>query len=196
MSTGWIIIGGIMATLFVIPLAYAFYKDTSLIRDWLLIPDHFYVAHTIKALKDVPAAFFYRADYNPAYNLGRLPIFDAFTGTMLLLGLYAYRKRLRLERTIVYILTIVVSFILVAINGNQLFLVFCLPFLYLLAGEGMGYLLGEWRSVFPRNPIARTVGTIFLTIAVLGACSYHLNRYFLAWVNSPDTKKVYSQTLR
>jgi hypothetical protein len=112
---------------------------------------------------------------------------------MLLLGLYAYRKKVRLERTIVYIVAFLCSVGLAAINNNQLYLYLCLPFLYLLIGEGISFMLTEWRSVFPRNPIARFVGTVLMSIAVLAACGYHLNRYFLAWMQAPETRAVYAK---
>ncbi len=193
MSRSWITIGSVLGIAILTPLVYSIINDTSLLRSWLLLPQKIDLSASIRALKDIPAAFFYRSAINPAYNLGRLPLFDAFTGTMLLLGLFAYRTKLRLERSIVYILSVLVSFLLVSINANQLYLILCVPFLYLLVGEGISYLLNEWRFVFPRNPIARFVGTLLLSIAVFGVCSYHMNRYFLAWVNAPETKHVYSE---
>ena len=188
-----ILFGSILGLLFIAPLLLAILKDTSVLRNWLLIPKHLNIGDTLQALKDIPAALFYRSATNPAYNLGRLPMFDAFTGTLLLLSFYAYKNKVSLQRTIVFFIAILVSLLLTSINNNQLYLLFCLPFLYLIAGEGMSYLLNEWRMVFPRNPIARFTGTLLMSIAVFSTCSYHMNRYFLAWVNSPETKKVYSE---
>jgi uncharacterized protein (DUF58 family) len=115
---------------------------------------------------------------------------------MFLLGAYSYRKKIRLERSIVYILSVAVSVLLSAINANQLYLLLCLPFMYLMTGEGIYFLLNEWRSVFPRNPIARFVGTLLVSVAVFGACSYHMNRYFLAWINAPETHQIYGNPVK
>lgn len=191
-SKTWISLGAIIAILGITPLVLAIYKEPTLIRSWLLLPQTINISSTLETVKNIPAVFFYKSNMTGAYNLGKLPLFDAFTGTMFLIGVYSYRKKIRLERTIVYILAGLVSMILAAVNQNQLYLLFFLPFMYLLVGEGIYFILNQWRSVFPRNPIARFVGTLLVSIAVFGACSYHLNRYFLAWVNAPETKLIYS----
>ncbi len=188
-----IITGGILSVLVIAPLVYAFVKNFDLAIDWALLPSKYDLSASLLSLRDVPAAFFYQAHLNPAYNLGTLPYLDAFTGTMLLIGLYAYRKRLRLERTIVYLFSGIAGITLSVLNNNQLYLVAIIPFIYLLAGEGMGYLIEEWRRVFPRNPLARFVGTLILTITVLSASAYHMNRFYLGWQNTPATKAAYSQ---
>jgi hypothetical protein len=193
LSTPWLIVGGLLGLAVLAPLIYSFIQQPSLIRTWLLLPQDIRPKESLDALQQIPAAFLYSSSLPSAYNLGTLPVLDAFSGTMLLLGLYAYRKKVRLERTIVYIVAFLCSVGLAAINNNQLYLYLCLPFLYLLIGEGISFMLTEWRSVFPRNPIARFVGTVLMSIAVLAACGYHLNRYFLAWMQAPETRAVYAK---
>jgi hypothetical protein len=188
--------GGVLACIFIVPLAYAITKDWHIGLDWLLLPRSYHLSDSLDSLKAFPTVFFYKSALPAAYNLGKLPVFDALSGTLLLLGLYAYRSKLRLQRSIVYIVALLVSVTLAALNNNQLYLYLLLPFLYLLIGEGLGLLLHEWRAVFPRNPLARFIGTFILSIAVLTASSYHLNRYFLAWHNAPATKEIYSQKLQ
>lgn len=186
--------GGITLGLIVLsPLIYSFVKDPTLIRSWLLLPTSFDPETSFEAAKQLPAVFFYKTAIPAGYNLANLPLLDAFSGTMLLLGVYAYRKKLSLSRTIVYLVAIVCSSLLAIVNSNQLYIYYFLPFAYLLIAEGIGYLLSEWRSVFPKNPIARFVGTIIMSIAVIAVCGYHLNRYFLAWVQAPETKAIYSK---
>lgn len=188
-----VVAGSVLAVIIIGPLLYSFFKDSHLAVDWLLLPSHYSLHDSLIALRDVPSALFYRANDNPAYALGRLPILDAFAGTMLLIGLYAYRKQLRLERTIVYAFAAIASVVLTVLNNNQLYLVMFLPFIYLLVGSGMTYLIEDWRRVFPRNPLARFMGTFILSLVVLSACSYHMNRFYLAWQNAPATKAIYDQ---
>lgn len=191
----WISFGALAGLLLLLPLLYGFINDPQLIKSWLLLPQKFSFSDTLQSLRSIPAAFLYKSRPNPAYNLGTLPLLDAFTGTMVLIGLYSYRKKVKLQRTVIYVVGALVSVLLASINDNQLYLVISLPFIYLLAAEGLHFMLTQWRSVFPRNPIARYVGTVFMSLAVFATCSYHLNRYFLAWVNSPATKKVFSQNM-
>lgn len=193
MKTSWIITGTVISLIFVMPLIYSFIHEPKLIKSWLLVPQTLDLHASLLYLKGLPAAFLYRSDPNPVYNLGMLPLLEALSGTLLLVGLYAYRTRLRLNRTVIYIVSVLLAMALAALNRNQIYLVFCLPFIYLLMAEGIGFLLGEWRAVFPRNPIARFFGTLLMTIAILAASWYHIQRYFLAYTNNPETKKVYSQ---
>lgn len=191
----WIVLGVFCSLIMMLPLIYASVQNIAVLRTWFLLPEHFSIASFFVELKNVPSAFLYKSTPDPFYNLGRLPLLDAFSGTMLLLGFYSYRTKVRLQRTIIYIFSALIGVFLACINANQLYLVICLPFIYLFMAEGLHFLLGEWRSVFPRNPIARFVGTVFMSIAVLGTCSYHMNRYFLAWINTPETKRAYSQKI-
>jgi len=190
-----IVVGALLGLLVIAPLVYAFVKSPSLATDWALLPSTYNLQTSLLALRDIPAAFFYRSAPNAAYNLGTLPILDAFSGTMLLIGFYAYRRRVRLERTIVYIFAGSMSIVLTVLNTNQLYLVAMLPFAYLLVGEGMTYLIEEWRRVFPRNPLARFIGTLILSLTVLAACTYQMNRFYLAWQNAPATKAIYSRVV-
>ncbi len=193
LSTKWLIVGVLLGLVVLAPLMYSLVIDPTLLRTWLLLPQDIRPMESLEALKSIPAAFLYSSSISPSYNLGSLPLLDAFSGTMLLLGLYSYRKKIRLERTIIYIVAFLCSVGLAVVNTNQLYLFLCLPFLYLLIGEGMSFMLTEWRSVFPRNPIARFVGTVLMSIAVIAACGYHLNRYFLAWMQAPETRAVYAK---
>lgn len=186
--------GALGAILVCAPLVYAFVHDGHLLTAWLLLPSAYDLNTSLTALRDIPAAFFYRSTpASSAYGLGSLPLLDAFSGTMLLIGLYAYRKSLKLERTVIYSCAAIVSIVLTTLSANQLYLFMLLPFTYLLAGNGMAYLMEEWRGVFPRNPLARIVGTTILSIAVLSACLYHMNRFYVAWQNNPSVKQIYSQ---
>ncbi len=114
-----VIAGGVLATLMVLPLVYAFYINSSLIYDWLLLPKSLNLDAMYTTLRSIPGAFFYKTTIPAAYNVGHLPLFDAFSGTMLLLGLYAYRKKLRLERSIFYIVAALASICLSVINNNN-----------------------------------------------------------------------------
>ena len=67
-----------------------------------------------------------------------------------------------------------------------------LPLLYIFIGGGLSFLLIQWLHVFPRNPIARMIGISMLSALVVLIAAYHLNRYFIAWPLSPQTKAAFS----
>ncbi len=63
-----------------------------------------------------------------------------------------------------------------------------IPVLYIVMANGIAYMLQSWFTVFPRNPVARTLGVVLLTIVVVVSCSYQLQRYFIAWPAAEATK--------
>lgn len=60
------------------------------------------------------------------------------------------------------------------------------PLLLLLA-SGLSYLLRSWYDMFPRNPYARFVGVVPLTILVLGLVVTGVGRYFDGYRYDPET---------
>ncbi len=65
------------------------------------------------------------------------------------------------------------------------------PMLLLLA-SGLGYLLRFWYDMFPRNPYARFVGILPLTILVGGLVFSGLGRYFDGYSYDPVTAKSFN----
>ena len=99
----------------------------------------------------------------------------------------------RLDRAKMILGYLFVSTLIISIGGPDK-LVIMLPVIYILASLGISYMIVSWLEVFPRNPLARYVG-IGIVCAVVGlTCIYHLDRYFVAWPNSPDTIKAFHLT--
>lgn len=69
------------------------------------------------------------------------------------------------------------------------------PLLLLLA-SGLSYLLKSWYSLFPRNPYARFVGMVPLTILVGGLVVSGLDRYFDGYRYDPVTATSFNRDLR
>ena len=67
--------------------------------------------------------------------------------------------------------------------------------LLLLVASGMGYLLREWYGMFPRNPYARFVGIVPLTILVAGLVITGSNRYFDGYRYDPDTASSFNHDI-
>lgn len=67
--------------------------------------------------------------------------------------------------------------------------------LLLLVASGMGYLLREWYGMFPRNPYARFVGIVPLTILVAGLVVTGSNRYFDGYRYDPDTASSFNHDI-
>jgi hypothetical protein len=128
----------------------------------------------------------------PLYVPGHLPLLSAATGALAVIGLVQFILHFRLARTQLIVLVGLLGTILISLGG-PVALVLLLPFLYLVVIEGLKWLLERWLQVFPRNPLARGFG-VGMVIILIGATSfYHLNRYYLAWGHSPETRAVFNK---
>lgn len=128
----------------------------------------------------------------PLYSPGHLPWLDVSTAALVLLGSVQFARHYKLDRSKLILVTGVVGLILSSING-PVGLIILLPFLYLLAVEGLKWLLDRWLQVFPRNPFARGFGVSAIVVLVLSTGVYQVNRYFLAWGQAPETQSQYNK---
>ncbi len=158
---------------------------------WLGAPAHFAKPVTLlKQLVGVPVHLFIRGPEHPAIWLGRAPVLDAFTLAMCVLGIYFYGSRWRSTRGRLLEITLVIGTILVALNGPVSFTVL-VPLMYAAVAMGIAYVLHEWLQVFPKNPLARTLGISLVTLAVAFSCLYNVRAYFIAWVHTPTTQAIF-----
>lgn len=126
------------------------------------------------------------------YGPGHLPWLDACTSILAVLGAIQFMKHIKLDRTKLLAVVGAVGLLLIAAEG-PVKIVFLLPFIYLLVVEGLKWLLDMWLGVFPRNPVARGFGVTFAVILVFAVSAYHLQKYFLAWGQSPETRQVFNR---
>lgn len=189
----WLAAAAIIGALVVFfPLAWGINQHWQLVWAVLGLPSRVPpVVSTLKHLADVPLNVFARGSFLPGLWVGRSPVLDVFGSALFIFGVYAYWQHRRLARFASLLGIFIVTTILVALGG-PVTLSLLLPFVYLVIATGMAFLLGEWLSVFPRNPLARGLGLSIVIIAVLLSCSYQLNRYFVAWPKEPQTKVVFS----
>ena len=179
------------------PLLLAFVRSPELIEQYIGLP-----AAPLEALKElpknlalIPYHLVLRGEVNPLQNLGNLPLLDFFTVIMAILGGYSYATYFGLRRSRMILGSLVLSCLLVALQGSVT-LAILLPFVYLLVAGGLNFMIEQWFMVFPYNPLARGLAVI-LIVGALGATTfYHLNRYFVAWPQAPATRAVYDQPHR
>ena len=189
-----IVFGIITAILLIAPLVFSFARNLDTLNQWLLIPNNLELSEIPRSILRVPSAFIYRMPSEPLINVGRLPIFDVASGILFLIGLNAYRRKLKLDRTKVMIGSALVAIVIGALGELTLSVILLLPFAYSVIAAGIEYLLDEWYSVFPRNPYARSFGLLLITSVVLFSIYYQMTRFFVVWPQTPETRAVYNQS--
>lgn len=190
---------GLLATLLLAPLLITFvwpYTNVSRLHEALELiglPSQLPSLHGLwqNGLHLVSNIFAYNTQ-GPLYVPGHLPLLDACTGALVAAGIYQFALHFRLDRTKLIAIVGVVGALLIT-SGGPVPIVLLLPFLYLLAVEGLKWLLDLWLNVFPRNPVARSFGIAVVMVLVAVTSLYHFNRYFLAWGYSPETRAVFDK---
>ena len=174
-----------------VPLIYGLATHPNLIRQLfgLQLPGYPDVWAVLRSIAIIPYQLAVHANVNPVVWLGNLPLLDVFALAMLVLGIYKHFFMRGLDRARVLLGIAVISVVLIGFGiVNTIIL---LPVLYILVASGIGLMLQQWFTVFPRNPLAGLIGTTLISLAVLMTMFYHINHYYIAWPNSNDTKSVF-----
>ncbi len=137
-------------------------------------------------------SLFIRSSENNSMTLLSLPYMDIFSSILIVLGLYRLRywNRTTLLFSALASLYLILATSIGAIPTSALFV----P-LYAMVIYGAGFLLRQWYTVFPRNPVARSIGTGILASGILLISIYHLTKFYVAWPNTPEARAQHSQIL-
>jgi hypothetical protein len=183
-----------LIALVITPLAFSIVRNPQIGLQLLGLPTELpEVLAVLKNIVHIPLNIFIRSSGNPEIHLGHLPLLDVFTGIMCLLGIYFYFVHRTLDRAKLLVVFFIIGGILIGIGG-PVHEAILLPAVYIVATGGIALLLNQWLEVFPENPVAKTTGIIFITVAVLLSCLYNLRSYFIAWPNNDETRAVYSKS--
>lgn len=189
---GIVTIGTLLLCIAAAPLAWAIYKDHSLLMPLLGLPEQWPAPLTmLENILRIPFHLFVRNEANPTGWLGTAPILDVFSLTMFVLGGYVYLKKIRLLRVPIFISIFLLTFVLMAIGSSISFTVI-IPFVYLIIAAGVSQLIDIWLQTFPRNPIARTVGWMSIVTVVCLACAFQVTHYFVGWPDAAATRDIFT----
>ncbi|HUD10409.1 MAG TPA: hypothetical protein VMR28_01925 [Candidatus Saccharimonadales bacterium] len=183
---------GALLVVLLIPLGWAIFKQPSLGREILGLPAAWPgLMGLVRNLYHIPLTLFAWAPANPTHWLGHLPLLDVFEDAMFVFGLYSFWVGRKLGRSKYLLGTVIVGIILIVIGG-AVTITILLPAVYITIAVGVLYIWELWLSVFPHNPVARSVGMTIVILAVIVSCNYQLRRYFIAWPYAPATQAVFT----
>lgn len=182
------------ALIFVIlPIGWAISQNTSLVLPLLglphEIPDGLEFA---KSLAFVPLSLVALGGPVSDFWIARLPLLDVFTSLLFILGLYYYFKFRSLDRAKLLVGFMGIATVLIALNAS-ITMAYLLPAVYVCVAGGVALLIGQWHTVFPKNPIAQTVGIVLITLAIAVSIMFNLRAYFVAWPNTTKTEATFSR---
>lgn len=180
-----------LLVILLVPAGLAAFHDWHLLQSLAALPAHW--PRPINLAKNLGWMILSLAVKTPYHNqliIGRLPLLDLIQLGLLVFGVYAMWTAAK-AKTIIFGLSVLLAIILATINGNIMFLLLGLPVIGILMAAGLRYLYIEWRSVFPLNPIPKSLAVALMSVLVGIQLVYGLSYSLVAWPHSPDTKAVY-----
>ena len=136
---------------------------------------------------------FYKSQLPADMWLGTLPILNLPAIVLLAAGIYGCIINWALDRSKFLLVALPVLILLTSFSGI-LVLYSLVIVCYLLCAVGIEVLIGQWRSVFPKNPFANKLGSTLISLVVIGSCLFALTQYFVAWPHATATKQAFGIT--
>ena len=187
------ILGVVILLIVVAPLVYAFINNPDLIRTYFGIPQSLpSISQYLKNIPNTIGYVFWKSVPSAVFHLGDLPMLDIFTATMAALGVYQYEKQMNQHRTKWLFIGTFILILTLSIGANVANFAVLTPLIYIFAATGVVALLVQWYEIFPKNPVARTVGLLPIIFLFLVVTMYHSNRYFIAWARAPETRQAFN----
>lgn len=184
----------LVVTLVIAPLSWAIIQNPTFALTLFGIPST--VPNFVdfaQNLLSIPLSLFIVSPENPVVWLGNLPLLDIAMSALLVIGVYYYFKYRQLDRAKLLFLFIIWASILIALEGGVVNSIL-LPAVFVGIAGGIALLITQWFTVFPRNPLAQTVGIVAVTLIIGTSVVYNVRSYFVAWPHWQPTKAVYTQT--
>jgi len=189
------VIGILFGLAILLPLGWSLRMHPNLFKAFLGLPNHFNTPIMLfKNLYHIPLTLFVRAPLSPQYWLGTLPLLDVIETVLFVFGLYTIYHNHRLaEPRNVFIYGVLACVALVTLGG-PVTIAILLPVIFIIIIVGLLYVWNLWLGVFPKNPIAISLGLSLMVVLLAVSCNYQLRRYLIAWQGSPTTSQVFSHS--
>jgi hypothetical protein len=182
----------LLSIVLIAPLIISLYLDPGQLLSLIGVPADFGKINDILiSFVQTPVVLTIRSFDNPAFWIGRLPLLDVAQSIFLVFGLALAVKHRVLLLGLLPISGIILGSALAALNSNVPLIVIW-PFVFLMITQGISLMSERWQYVFPRNPLARSLGLIAISLVLLASITFNLNRHFIAWVKAPETQQIYS----
>lgn len=185
-ACGFLILG-----MLILPLGIAIINDWRIIKPLALVPSQ--ISEPLQLIKNtvwMASALILRAPHGSLFVLGGLPLLNMIMTALFIFGIYALFKAAK-KKMLSLVLALVLAITAAGVNNNLSLLFLGLPAAGIMMAAGLRYLYIEWKGVFPRNPIPKSLALILMTLLVGVQLVYSLTYTMSAWPNASSTKNSY-----
>lgn len=180
----------LVSLILIVPLIYGIIKDPSIGLDLLGVPT--VLPHFGANLTQLVTQYF--DVISPTSGAIMTPIFSFGSIALIVLGLFHIIRAHHTARS--YIISVWGLLLIPILLINPDFVSITFVPLVLLLATGVQTLLHQWYRLFPKNPYARVVGLLPLTILVGGLLLSGVERYMYGYHYDPLTATSFSRDLR
>jgi len=160
-------------------------------KELLLVPASFpAVSDIFKNAGWMVSAVFIKTPSQHNLIVGEIPLLSIVQIACLVFGIFAMWRAAR-SKTIALSAAVVFAVVAAGINKDITLLALALPSIGIFTSAGLRYLYIEWRSVFPFNPVAKTMALTLMAVVVATNVLYGVRYSLVAWPNTETTKQAY-----
>ena len=181
---------GLVSLVLLVPLIYGIYRNPSIGLELLGIPAS--SPNFGNNLSQLVTQYF--DVVSPTSGIIMTPIFSFGSIALIVLGLLHIIRAHHTARS--YIISVWGLLLIPILLINPSFVSITFVPLVLLLATGVQTLLHQWYRLFPKNPYARIVGLLPLTILVGGLLLSGIERYMYGYHYDPRTVTSFSRDLR
>lgn len=178
-----------------LPLVFGLSRPGAL-KNWLGLPEGgINISATRDNLVNLPEQLFINGIDKPAQWLYGTPVLDGVTAILFLTGLFYVLRDFRFPvRRLVLVLFGIFCLAFIGLMGHT-YTSLLIPLVYIFAAFGITFLLDQWFHIFPKNPMARSLGVIAVSVLVFFSCTYHIFRYHHVWPRSDEFSNISEDNL-
>lgn len=125
--------------------------------------------------------------------VGNAPLVSFFVGITFFIGVIDSIHKISLDRSKLLLSWLLVGSVLVILGGVTI--AFLIIPVFLASAYGIRYFFDEWFRVFPKNPLAKTVGLSLASIVLAISVVYQFMSYYIAWPKTQSVKNTFNQSI-
>lgn len=174
------------------PLAYAIFKDPSVLRNIAGLPETIpTVSHVAGEAKHLISSMVYRGYWPAEYWLIGAPLLNIAEVVLFIAGIWLLLRRRMIRGNYYLLAALAIGSVFVILQGS-VSIALLVPLVYFVITGGLHLLLDEWIKVFPRNLFATILAVTLISLLAAFSALYQTRGYFQAWPRAPETKTVYA----